>query len=131
MAAPPTTATELSPEIWNAISRMVQQSVPGREITFGKVVKRDSSKKLVWLEEFGQTAIPLLSFDYHFEYYDSLADGTVAKRSSPEGKNPAFRTKIITPQIGQMVAVLKPWGGLRFPMCVGVIQSTGHWSGEV
>jgi hypothetical protein len=136
-----TRADDLAGEIWSAISDLIMRSIPGREITFGKVIKRDAAKKLIWVEEFGDLSIPLVSFGHSFAYFDTEPTGVATagqpidkqtvRRSDPTGNNPNFATQIIVPRVGQMVAILNPRGSRRFPMCVGVFQSKGYWQGEV
>lgn len=118
-------ATDLDPEIWNQIYRHIAQSQQRREVTIGTVTKRDAVKKLIWLEEFGDTAIPLVSHDYTFTYYDTNELGVSVKRGDPD--NPVSHVEISTPKLGAQVVVLKPLGNLRFPMCLGEIQSEGIW----
>lgn len=124
------TATELSPEIWNAVADSIDRSQAPREITFAKVAKRDQAKKLVWVEEFGNLGIPLVTFTSGFAYYDTDATGAVNKKEDRTGKNDAYHTQIIAPRVGQMVVILDPGGQHRFPICVGVLQSSGFWQGE-
>lgn len=133
-------ANNLSDNVWNAIYDAITRSQSRREITFGKVVKRDAKKKLVWLEEFGEVAIPLVHFDYSFEHYDTVPEGVSVPgnptntraewRGDKTQKNDAYHAKIIVPYVGQMICVLNPGGTRRFPMCVGVIKSTDYWQGE-
>jgi len=132
--------TDLSSNVWNAIYDVIARSQKGREITFGKVVKRDETKKLVWLEEFGDLAIPLVFFGYTFQHYDTEPIGNVTSgqpvstkktlRQDTTNTNPNYQVQVMVPKIGQMVAVLNPAGSRRFPMCVGAIQSTDYWTGE-
>jgi hypothetical protein len=133
-------AGNLSSNVWNAIYDAIARSAKPREITFGKVVKRDATKKLVWLEEFGDLAIPLVTFGFTFEHFDSVPLGNAAPgnpwdttkvlRRDTTGTNPHYQVKIVVPKVGQLVAVLNPSGTRRFPMCVGVVQSTDYWQGE-
>lgn len=135
------TFTELPSGIWNAIYDAIRREAKPREVTFGKVVKRDAVKKLVWLKEFGDLAIPLVYFGHSFEYMDSVPLGNESPgspwvtrkehRGDKTQKNDAFHTTVIVPSVGQMVCVLNPRGSFRFPMCVGVIQSKDYWLGEV
>jgi hypothetical protein len=41
-------ATNLSPEIWNAIADLIGRSQTAREIYTVKVTKVDKNKKLIW-----------------------------------------------------------------------------------
>jgi hypothetical protein len=118
-------ATQLTPNIWNAIADLVRRESPKREVRTGRVIKRDEKKGHIWLEEFGQTAIPLVTFDLDFEYFDTTAT-EVKKR-----KLQASDAKIVVPRVGELVVVLDMMGNRRFPMCLGVIKSkSGYWQGE-
>jgi len=123
-------ATELSPQIWNSIADELDRVQAPREIVFGKVVRRDATKKVIYLEQFGNLAIPLVTFGFRFEYYDTDATGAVQKRADPTGTNEALQTKLIMPRVGQTAVILDPGGQHRFPVCIGVIQSSEFWLGE-
>ena len=125
-------ADSLSPIVWNAIAEMVARGQAAREITIGRVTKRDVTNKVIWIEEFAETAIPLVAFDYSFAYYDTKETGAVVKREDKTDTDPAFRTKMLVPKVGQQVVILNMWGNGRFPVCLGVIQSKlgSYWQGE-
>ena len=133
--------TELPSGVWNAIYAAIKREAKPREVTFGKVVKRDATKRVIWLAEFGDLAIPLVHFNYSFEYLDTVPEGNsvpgnptntnMVHRGDKTQKNDAYHVKVIVPKVGQMVCVLNPRGSFRFPMCVGVIQGQGYWQGEV
>lgn len=131
-------ATDLTPEIWNAIADLVGRSQSSREIYFVKVTKVDKKKNLVWAKDFGDVAIPLVSHLYGFSYYDTVPHGNAVagqpigtqkiKRQDKTDKKPVYHTHIIAPKKGQLIVVLDPWGAKRFPICIGVIQSKkGFW----
>jgi hypothetical protein len=135
-------AVDLDPAIWDAIADLIGRSIPGREITFGKVVRRDVPRKLIWLDEFGDLSIPLAYFSQSFSYYDTEPTGVatagqpIGKRkikntSLPKQENTQLQTEIIVPRLGQIAVVLNTRAAKRFPICVGVIQSKGYWQGEV
>jgi hypothetical protein len=121
-------ATRLAGHVWNAIMEAVRSEQMPREITFGKVTKHDVGNKVVWVEEFGDTAIPLAAFAYGFSYYDTDETGAVNKRYDQSGAD----THVVVPRVGQVVVIANPWGNGRFPVCLGVIQSTpgSYWQGE-
>lgn len=127
-------ADTLSPGLWNALADLVNRQAAPSEISFHTVKKRDLAKRVIWVEEFGETGIPLVSFNYSFAYYDTQQDGTTKKRSdaTADESDPAFHVKIIVPRVGQTVAILNPSGNRRFPTCVGVVQSLSgsYWQGE-
>ena len=122
----PMRATSLAAPIWDAIADLVRRESPKREIRTGRVIKRDERRGHIWLEEFGQTAIPLVSFGHSFDYFDTVSANDVKKRTlSPTD------AKIMVPQVGELVVVLDMMGNRRFPICVGKIQSkSGYWQGE-
>lgn len=116
-------ATDLAPEIWNAIADLVTRSSAAKEIYFVKVTKVDAKKLIVWAQEFGDLGIPLVAQSVQFDYYDTLDTGAVNVRKNQP-------TKIVPPKVGQTVCVLDAAGAKRFPICIGVVQSkTGYWEG--
>lgn len=121
---------ELPSGVWNAIYEAIRKAIPPREVTFGKVVKSDAAKQLVWLAEFGDIAIPLVYHTASFEYMDTDETGVMQLRGDKTQKNERFHTQVIVPKIGQTVCVLNPRGQGRFPMCIGVIHGHGYWQGE-
>lgn len=121
-------ATDLTNDLWNAIADLVSRSVAPREVYFVKVKKSDTKQLVIWTEEFGDIGIPLVALPTSFVYYDTLANGTVAKREDRTGTNPLFQTKVVCPKPGETVVVLDPTGAKRFPICIGVIHSkSGFW----
>lgn len=125
-------ADSLAPNVWNAIVELVEKRRPPREITIGRVVKRDKVKKLIWIDELGETAIPMVDYERVFAYYDTTSTGQVVKKSDPSDVDPAYRTRNLVPKAGELAVVLNMWGNGRFPVCVGIIQSTpgSYWQGE-
>lgn len=131
-------ATDLTGSIWNAIADLVQRSRAPREVYFTKVTKADKIKMLVWAEEFGDLAIPLVSFTTTISYFDTEPYGNVTsgspvntrrqKREDKTQTNPAYETKLVCPKSGDTIIVLDLAGAKRFPICIGVIQSrSGFW----
>lgn len=129
-------ADSLSPGLWNAITDLVRRQEAPAEISFHQVKKRDLAKKVIWVEEFGETGIPLVSFDSNFSYWAMRGSGnlvlTKIQDTTPDQTDPALRTNLLVPRVGQMVAILNPSGNRRFPICVGVLQSAlgTYWQGE-
>jgi len=134
-------ATDLSRAIWNGIADLVRRNKGHREIYFARVIRSDQGKNLIWVKELGDRAIPLVAHHYSFSYYDTVPTGNVTegqpvntvkqKREDKTNTNTNFRTKIICPKKGQIAVILDPWGARRFPICIGMIQSsTGYWEGE-
>lgn len=97
--------------------------------TTGKVIKRDETKKLVWIEDFGDQPIPIIGFDHEIEYYDETPKGTIAVVAG--GASPykvvkkKVKVKTLVPKIGDTVVVARELGSRRLPRCLGVIQGKG------
>ena len=132
------TATDLSPDIWNAIADLVARSSSSREVFFVKVKKVDKINKTIFVEDFGDIGIPLVSFNTSFSYVDTEPVGNAVsgspigtrrmKREDTTQTNPALQTVLVMPKVGELVVVLDPWGGKRFPICIGVLHSkAGFW----
>jgi hypothetical protein len=108
---------------WASIRKMVETiagQYSGRRdahFSLGEVIKRDEDRKLVWLAEFGDQAIPLVYFDQEVKYYDENHLGVVKVRKAP------ILMKV--PQIGDTVLVAKEFGTRRLPRCLGVLQGFG------
>jgi hypothetical protein len=117
-------------EEWNLIRDMILSFIPPKTMSFERIIKRDATKLLIWTKEHGKTAIPLVDFERGFAYYDTQPTGNLVKKADDTHMNPNFLTKLITPKVGQTAVILEPWGNLRFPVCLGVILSKGHWAGE-
>lgn len=131
-------ATDLSPDIWNAIADLISRSTGSREVFFVKVKKIDKTNKTIFVEDFGDLGIPLVSFNNSFSYFDTEPVGNAVsgspvntrkmKREDMTQLNPALRTVLVMPKVGEIVVVLDPWGGKRFPICIGVVHSkAGYW----
>lgn len=121
-------ASDLAKGIWNGIADLVQRSQSAREIYYVKVTKSDPLKLLVWADDFGDTAIPLVAHNSSFAYFDTTNTGTSIKREDKSNANPLFQTHLICPKVGDLIVVLDPWGAKRFPICIGTIQSRkGFW----
>lgn len=133
-------ASDLSPEIWNAIADLIDRSKSAREVYFVKVVKADKERGLIWVKDFGDMAIPLVAHNYRFSYYDTQPTGANVTAGVPlptkkvlraDDDNPVYRAQIVPPKVGQLVVILDPWGAKRFPICIGPVQSKqGYWEGE-
>jgi len=116
---------------WESIATLVNKLMrqKGEYFVTGKVIQRDEVKKLIWLKEFGDQAIPVVGFDYEVTYYDETPGGVV---TTAVGANADFKTKakkakvkVMVPKIGQSVLVAREFGTRRLPRCLGVIQGTG------
>lgn len=94
----------------------------GEYFLTGKVIKRDEDKKLVWLAEFGDQAIPLVALDYEVKYYDTDQLGNTQLKFA--------KVKPLVPKVGQTVVVARELGSRRLPRLIGVLQGTGWISTE-
>lgn len=99
---------------WESIYQTINSALPTHEVTYGKVVKRDTKKKLVWLKEFGDQPIPLVGFKAEVTYYDTTPTGVKKKVAKIEPE---------VPKVGELVVVLRQMGSRRLPKCVGVVLS--------
>lgn len=121
-------ATDLAPSIWNALFDQIERSKTAREIYFAKVTKADKTRKLIWVQDFGDLPIPLIGHNFSFSHYDTQANGTLKKREDKTQTNPTYLVEVVTPKVGQMAVILDPWGAKRYPVCIGVILSkSGYW----
>lgn len=127
-------ADQLSGDIWNAIADMVRRSTAPREIVYSNIKKVDKKNKVIFVEDYSETPIPLTSFAYTFAYFDTLSTGVVQKRYDPtSGSDPAYLVTPVMPRVGQRAIILDPRGNGRFPVCIGVIVSEkgSYWQGEL
>jgi hypothetical protein len=112
-------ASDLSPAIWNAIADEIRRQTSEREIYFVKVTKSDTKRHVIWCQDFGSMAIPLVGHAYGFDYYDTSGTDVMKKTGTVE---------VVCPRVGQTVVILDPWGAKRFPICIGVILSKSEHS---
>jgi hypothetical protein len=120
---------------WASIRNMVETVVGdmagnrASHFTTGKVIKRDETKKLVWLEEFGDQPIPIIGFDYEVKYYYASSAGlsTPATGGGLPSKTitKTVKVKVKVPKVGDTVVVAREFGSRRIPRCLGVIQGKG------
>lgn len=100
----------------NQIQRMIETATRSSEIVYGKVVRRDETRKLIWLSEFGDQAIPLVALNGTIKVYD-------------KGAVKLLKIKHEVPLVGQTAVVLRQMGSRRLPKCVGIILSSGGFQG--
>ena len=123
-------ATDLAPAVWNAVADEIRRVGERRIVFFVEVTKVDTQRRILNVTEFGDIGIPLVSFTRTHSYYDTQADGTVQKRSDPDGTNDAFHSQIVLPNVGDTVVVIDLDGTKSAPFCIGVVQSMpGYWGG--
>jgi hypothetical protein len=121
----------ISESEWESISNLFNRLMrkKGEYFVTGKVIKRDVAKKLVWLQEFGDQAIPIVGFDYEVTYYDETPRGVVTTAVGAGAdyttQQKKAKVKLLVPRVGQSVVVAREFGTRRLPRCIGVIQGTG------
>lgn len=105
--------------IADMVERIISQQVGKKTDYFitATVIKVDKKLKNIYLAEFGEQAIPVISFDYEVTYYDETPTGTKAKTANVNLK---------LPKVGQKVLVAREMGADRLPRCLGVILGT-NW----
>lgn len=125
-------ATNLAPALWNAIAEMVRkESTVPREVFFSAITKVDSESRLIYTDEFGDIAVPLVGFKLGFSTYDTQPDGVLVKRGEDYEMNDAYQNRLIMPSVGEIAVIIDPEGARVHPFCVGVVQSgTGYWEGS-
>jgi hypothetical protein len=106
---------------YDAIFEEIRRGIPPHEVTYGKVVKRDVTKKLVWLKEYGDQAIPIVGLRHIVTYYDTTPTGVDKKTALIEPE---------VPKVGELVVVLRQMGSRRLPKCLGpVLSRAGSYVG--
>lgn len=114
-----------------ALIEVVSAEVSGNRnfFTTGKVIKRDTEQKLVWIEDFGDQPIPLVAFDFEINYYDETPQGTTAVAAGNAQPYAVTKKKVMAkvqvPKIGETVLVARELGSRRLPRCLGVIMGKG------
>lgn len=108
-------------EIQKEVNRLIAQV--GEPFVQGEVVKNDQANRLVWLKEFGDQPIPMISFDYQVKYYYQNTTGNMVPRTT---KAHSKEVEILVPRIGETVLVARHMGSRRLPKCLGVIKSTDY-----
>lgn len=101
---------------WESIYNAIRTTIPAHEVTYGKVVKRDARKKLVWLSEYGDQPIPIVAFNQTVTIHDETPTGIKVK---------TVKIDVEVPKVGELVVVLRQMGERRLPKCIGVVQGKG------
>lgn len=106
---------------YDAIFEEIRRGIPPHEVTYGVVVKRDTSKRLVWLKEYGDQPIPIVGLRQEVTYYDTTPTGVKKKIALVEP---------VVPKVGELVVVLRQMGSRRLPKCLGpVLSRAGSYVG--
>lgn len=121
-------------EIWAQIYEEIEARIPPRELTFGKVLRRDTNKKQVFTEEMGTTPIPVVAYNLDGKYYDTAVPagttyGTTGTTIPLQTTLKTFKTndlKVRVPEIGDTILIAMIGGQRRLPYCIGVIQGVGE-----
>ena len=99
---------------YDGIFEEIRRGTPPHEVTYGRVVKRDDKKKLVWLAEYGDQAIPLVGMRMQVEYFDTTPTGVKTRKATIDP---------VVPALGELVVVLRQMGSRRLPKCIGSVLS--------
>jgi hypothetical protein len=106
---------------WASIYGAIEQSIPPSEVVYGRVLRVDKVRKLIWLAELGSTPIPIVGFRYTVTVYDEGATTTTRK---------TYHVEPDVPKVGDLAVVLRQMGTRRLAKCVGIVMSTGFVTGE-
>jgi hypothetical protein len=107
---------------WESIRNLVLQIAgpkKGEAFVLGQVQKVDAKKQLIWLAEFGDQPIPMLSHEYEVKYYDTRHDGVLVTKK--------VDVKLKLPKKKQTVLVACEWGTQRLPRCLGILPPGSAW----
>jgi hypothetical protein len=116
-------ADNLSSPIWNAIADQISRVAAQHEIVFAPVTKVDKDRYLIYVDGFGEMAIPLVGFQTTFAYYDTQGDGSTLWRGDKTQVNTAFQTRILMPKVGDVAVILDLAGTKTYPVCIGITLS--------
>lgn len=120
-------AKRLSWGLWQQIHQAINSSRPRSEVTYGQVIKRDEKNMLVWIKDLGNQPIPIVGFRMEVDYYDNHPFGNTTTVGTPVTQKVTKKTakvRILLPEIGDTVVVLRQLGVHRLPKAVGIILST-------
>ena len=107
---------------WESIRSLVLQVAGqkrGEPFVLGKVQKVDEKNDLIWVSEFGDQPIPMLSHNYHVKYYDTRTDGVVVTKK--------VKVEIDLPKKNELVLIACEWGTQRLPRCLGILPPSTAW----
>jgi hypothetical protein len=118
--------------IRTAVEAIVREVIGGRADYFisGDVVKRDVEKKLVWIEELGSQAIPVVAFDYTVRYYDMQPTGSAGAYAGSQTVAKTATAQVVIPKVGDNILVVCERGNRRLPRCLGKIQGRDWFTVE-
>jgi len=102
---------------WESIYDAIESAISKTKGTMlmTKVIKRNPTDKLIWVNELGDQPIPLLAFDYEVRYYDTDQAGVVTEKLA--------KVTPKVPDVGDLVFIAMEKGTKRLPRCVGKVQS--------
>lgn len=103
------------------VNRMLSKI--GSPFIQAKVIKSDSSRKVVWVRELGSIPVPLIAFDYQVKYSYREASGTLQIQKT---KAYSEEVDVLTPRVGDTVLIAQHFGASRLPKCLGVIKSRNY-----
>jgi hypothetical protein len=85
---------------------------------------RDQRKKLIWVKEFGDQPIPLVTFRHIIEYFDESPRGTVC--SFMTYRKTGVTVEVFVPELDDLVLIVRDMSYDGHPYCLGVIQSIDY-----
>jgi len=109
---------------WHSIGAFIEKiakQVSGKRqdfFTTGEIIKIDVPNKCVYLAEFGDQPIPVVAWDYTFDYYWENQSGDYIKSTG------TARLKV--PKVGDTIVVCRELGTRRLPRALGILQGT-NW----
>jgi hypothetical protein len=116
---------------WESIYRAINSAVTPSEIVYGRVIKRDTKRLLIWIKEFGDQPIPLVGFNGIVSHFDTIPEGNIVDEGLDVDMKTVKKTQWIeheVPRIGQTAVVLRQFGRRRLPKCIGIILSKGDFT---
>jgi len=107
---------------WRAIQEFVDKRVTrgGEPFVQATVIRVNQTNKTIFCKEFGDTPIPLLSFDYQVKYMFKETTGAVTIKTT---KAHSEEVEVLVPRVGDTVLIAQHFGSRRLPKCLGVIKS--------
>lgn len=111
---------------WDSILEAIAARIPQSEIMVAKVIDRDEVRRVIFIQEFRGTPIPIVGFRGIVKYYDEAVDEYEFLVPVTRLKTAIFDIEV--PRIGDSVVILKGRGSSGIARCIGVILSTHYES---
>jgi hypothetical protein len=105
---------------WASVYEVIEREnrKRGETLLVSKVIKRNTTDKLVWITELGDQPIPIIAFDYEVKYYDTTSTGTVVEKMA--------KVTPVVPAVGDLILVAMERGANRLPRCLGKVYSKNY-----